>query len=279
MKKPSLIIPTILWFSLLPLFSCSNSPVANESSNQVTSGEGTLQLRANGEDFVRKGFVSKDGWQISFDHVYVNLAEVKAYQTDPPYDAHQGGEIQAKETVTFVPMKTVDLAEGDENAEPILVAEVPAKAGQYNALSWKMTPGTSEPNQGYPLVLIGKASKDGKTINFNVKINQELAFKCGEFVGEERKGILSPGGTANLEATFHFDHLFGDGESPPDDEINTGALGFSPLANIAENNQIDADLTSLQAKLAPADYEKLKGILPSLGHVGEGHCHELLTVK
>ena len=26
-------------------------------------------LVANGEDFVRQGFVSKDGWRISFDHV------------------------------------------------------------------------------------------------------------------------------------------------------------------------------------------------------------------
>lgn len=284
MKKSYFIIPAILWFGLLPLFSCSNSQGANSPNNQgnnqvANNAEGTLQLRANGEDFVRKGFVSKDGWQISFDHVYVNLAEVKAYQTDPPYDAHKGGEIQAQEIVDIVSIKTVDLAAGDENAEPIIVAEVPAKSGRYNALSWKMTPGTSEPNQGYPLVLIGKASKGGETINFNLKINQDLAFKCGEFVGEERKGILSPGGKADLEATFHFDHLFGDGESPPDDEINTGALGFSPLANIAANNQIEADLTSLKAKLNSADYEKIKGILPSLGHVGEGHCHELLTVK
>ncbi len=284
MKKSYFIIPAILWFGLLPLFSCSNSQGANSPNNQGTNqvannAEGTLQLRANGEDFVRKGFVSKDGWQISFDHVYVNLAEVKAYQTDPPYDAHKGGEIQAQEIVDLVSMKTVDLAAGDENAEPIIVAEVPAKSGRYNALSWKMTPGTSEPNQGSSLVLIGKAIKGGETINFNLKINQILAFKCGDFVGEERKGILSPGGKADLEATFHFDHLFGDGESPPDDEINTGALGFSPLANIAANNQIEADLTSLKAKLNSADYEKIKGILPSLGHVGEGHCHELLTVK
>ena len=284
MKKPSVLITILLWFGLLPLFSCSNSPVANSPNNQgvnqvSNNAEGTLKLRANGEDFVRKGFVSKDGWQISFDHVYVNLAEVKAYQTDPPYDAHKRGEIQAQETLNLVSMKTVDLAEGDENAEPILVAEIPAKSGRYNALSWRMTPGTNEPNQGYPLVLIGQASKDEKTIQFNLKINQELAFKCGDFVGEERKGILSPGGTADLEATFHFDHLFGDGKSPPNDEINTGALGFSPLANIAVNNQIEADLSSLEAKLDPADYEKLKGILPSLGHVGEGHCHELLTGK
>lgn len=278
MKKNYLIIPAMICFGLLPLFSCSNNPVANSPNNQNTNGEGTLQLRANGEDFVRQGFLSKDGWQITFDHVYVNLAEVKAYQTDPPYDAEAGGDIQAKETVTLVSMKTVDLAAGDEKAEPILVAEVTAPSGRYNALSWKMTPG-SAPNQGYPLVLIGQASKDGKTIQFNLKINQELAFKCGDFVGEERKGILSPGGTADLEATFHFDHLFGDGKSPPDDEINTGALGFSPLANLAVNNQIDADLSMLEAKLNPADYQKLKQILPSLGHVGEGHCHEVLTAK
>ena len=247
--------------------------------NIANSETGTLQFRANGEDFVRKGFISKDGWQIDFDHVYVSLAEVQAYQTDPPYNAHQGGQPQAKETVTLVSMKTVDLAAGDENAEPILVAEIPGNPGRYNALSWKMKPGTSEPAKGYPLVLMGQATKMGKTINFNLKINQELAFTCGDFVGETRKGILQPAGTADIEATFHFDHLFGDGESPEDDEINTGALGFSPLAEMAENNRVDEDMTSLEAKLSPEDYQRLKEILPSLGHVGEGHCHESLSEK
>jgi len=276
-KPSTLVIATIL-LSLLPLSSCSQGDIANTTNNQdsqaIDNETGTLQLRANGEDFVRQGFVSKDGWQINFDHIYATLAAVQAYQTDPPYDPHQGGEPQGKETVTLVSMKTVDLAAGDENAEPILVAEITAPSGRYNALSWKMAPGTSEPTQGYPLVLIGQATKDGQTINFNLKINQELAFTCGDFVGDNRKGILQPGETADLEATFHFDHLFGDGESPPDDEINTGALGFSPLAALAENDLVEEDLTSLESKLAPADYQKLKGILPSLGHVGEGHCHE-----
>ena len=36
---------------------------------------GRLQFVANGEDFVRQGFVSKDGWAIGFDHVYINLAD------------------------------------------------------------------------------------------------------------------------------------------------------------------------------------------------------------
>lgn len=278
MKKTSILVTAIALLAVFPLFSCSKNEVDPPTDNQVANGKtGSLQLRANGEDFVRQGFMSKDGWQISFDHIYVNLSEVQAYQADPAYDAHNGGEPQAKEVVNLLSMKTVDLAAGDENAEPILVAEITAPTGKYNALSWKMTPATSEPAKGYPLVLIGQATKADRTINFNLKINQELAFTCGDFVGEARKGILQPGETADLEATFHFDHLFGDGESPPEDDINTGALGFSPLAVMAENNQVDEDLTSLETKLSPEDYQKLKTILPSLGHVGEGHCHESLS--
>ena len=37
---------------------------------------GTLELRANGEDFIRQGFTSKDGWQIEFDHVYTNIQDL-----------------------------------------------------------------------------------------------------------------------------------------------------------------------------------------------------------
>jgi hypothetical protein len=93
-------------------------------------------------------------------------------------------------------------------------------------------------------------------------------------VGDERKGILAAGEEADLEATFHFDHLFGDGEAPPDDDINTGALGFDPLAALASDGVLEADSDRLEADLDPADYAKLLEILPSLGHVGEGHCDE-----
>ncbi|WP_353736712.1 hypothetical protein [Moorena sp. SIO2C4] len=40
-----------------------------KSETKPTAGNGKLQFRANGEDFVRQGFVSKDRWQISFDRV------------------------------------------------------------------------------------------------------------------------------------------------------------------------------------------------------------------
>ncbi|MBE9182682.1 DUF4382 domain-containing protein [Oculatella sp. LEGE 06141] len=248
---------------------------ANPSATTPANGEtGTLEIRANGEDFVREGFTTKDGWEISFDHVYVTLADVTAYQTDPPFNSEAGTEIQATQEVSVSEPKTVDLAEGETDADPVLVDTVEAPAGRYNALSWRMVSANSGPADGYPLVMQGTATKDGETINFNLRLNQELAFTCGDFVGDDRKGILEPGDTTDLEATFHFDHLFGDGDAPPDDEINTGALGFDPLAALAQNGELDADTAELEQNMSADDYNTLLGILPSLGHVGEGHCQE-----
>src|SRR4030042_5537645 len=85
---------------------------------------GTIQFNANGEDFVREGFVSKDGWSISFDHVYITLKNITAYQTDPPYDATSGNEIDSSTYVRLEGTYTVDLAEGGEDAAPILVSQV-----------------------------------------------------------------------------------------------------------------------------------------------------------
>ncbi|WP_339379461.1 DUF4382 domain-containing protein [Okeania hirsuta] len=267
------VIPSAL------LSSCQTQTTETETEQTQTTDNtpGTLKLRANGEDFVREGFVTKDGWKVTFDQLYANLVEVTAYQTDPPYNAETGGKPEAKEKVILAQTKTVDLAEGDETAEAILVSEVSAPPGRYNAISWKMPKATVGPAQGYSLLINGTATKDGQTIPFTLKIDQELEFTCGDFVGDERKGILQGGDTAELEATFHFDHLFGDGGAASDDEINTGALGFAPLAAIAEGGKVEADMATLKSKLSPADYQKLMAILPSLGHVGEGHCHESLV--
>jgi len=256
-------------------------PQAEEPTEETTVAageEGELTIRANGEDFVRQGFVTKDGWEISFNHLYVTLADVTAYQSDPPYDAEAGGQPEATETVSISEPMTVDLAEGDDAAEPILVKTVAAPAGRYNALSWKMVPAADGPAAGQTIWMDGTATKDGETINFVMKLNPNLEFVCGDFVGDERKGILEPADQADLEATFHFDHLFGDGEAPPDDDINTGALGFDPLAAIAEGGTLDVDMAALESQLSPEQYDTLMGILPSLGHVGEGHCEETQLV-
>lgn len=235
---------------------------------------GTLQFYANGEDFVRQGFVSKDGWHLQFDHAYITLTDITAYQSDPPYDPHQGGEVNASKKVSLAGVHTIDLAEGDENAAPIFVGEVTdAPAGQYNALHFRTVQASNGPAAGNSLELIGRAEKGGETIHFTIRIPEEYTFTCGEYVGDERKGILEEGGTADLEMTFHFDHIFGDANMPMDDDLNRGALGFDAFAALAQGGTLDIDLAGLKAGLAPDDYQTLTDILPTLGHVGEGHCH------
>ncbi|MGJ3246409.1 MAG: DUF4382 domain-containing protein [Elainellaceae cyanobacterium] len=285
MKKHLLVIASIVAIAPGFLYACSSpepeadAPAESQTETAATDesadgGEGTLELRANGEDFVRQGFVTKDGWQVSFDHIYVNLADVTAYQTDPPYDPDTEGELKANTEVGLDEPQTVDLAEGDETAEPILISEVMAPAGRYNALSWEMVPADSGPAEGYTLVMMGTAEKDGRAVDFTIKTDQPYAYTCGAFVGDERKGILESGDTADLEATFHFDHIFGDGEAPADDPINTGAVGFEPFAAIAQDGQLDADMAALEQQLPQEDYATLKDTMAGLAHVGEGHCKE-----
>ena len=247
MKKRMLVIPVIMLSAIcIMLTSCAGGGGAT----------GKLQFHTNGEDFVRQGFVSKDGWSINFDHVYITLADVTAYQTDPPYDPHSGGDINAKVTVSLDKVYTVDLAEGGANAPPILVDEVSdAAVGHYNAISWKMAKASSGPAAGYSLVIIGAAEKDGQSVDFIINVEEEYGYSCGEYVGDERKGIVADGGTADLEMTFHFDHIFGDAETPLDDELNLNAVGFEPFADTAEGGKI-LNMAELH-----------------LGHVGEGHCH------
>jgi len=247
MRKRMLILPiTVLFIVSIVLAGCGGSGGAT----------GALQFHANGEDFVRQGFVSKDGWSINFDHVYITLADITAYQTDPPYDPHSGAEIDGKIKVSLDKVYTIDLAEGDEGAPPIFVDEVSdVPVGQYNAIYWKMAQATSGPAVGYSLVAIGTAEKDGQTIDFTISIEEECEYNCGEYVGDERKGILEAGGTADLEMTFHFDHIFGDAETPLDDALNLAAVGFDPFADGAEAGTV-INMSEMH-----------------LGHVGEGHCY------
>jgi len=247
-----------------------------DSAAVTADGSGTLEIRANGEDFVRQGFVSKDGWEIEFDHLYVTLAEVTASQSEPPFEPGKG-ELVAQQQVKLAEPITVDLAEGDETAAPILVGEVaPAPAGRYNALAWELTPATDGPSAGYPLMLIGSATKadaaDATPIAFQISLNEPIAYSCGDFVGDARKGILTADETTDIEATFHFDHLFGDGEAPADDDINTGALGFEPIAQLAEDGVVNVNSEQLEQSLSAEDYQTLQAVMPGLGHVGEGHC-------
>ena len=153
---------------------------------------------------------------------------------------------------------------------PILVGTVEAAAGRYNALAWELVRAPDGLADGAVILMEGRATKDDVTLPFRISLDEESAYVCGDFVGDERKGILQAGETADLEATFHFDHLFGDGSAPPDADINTGALGFEPFAALAQDGRVDVDMAALQAGLSAEDYAKLTAM--HLAHVGEGHC-------
>ena len=119
---------------------------------------GTLALVANGEDFIRKGFVSKDGWQINFDHAYVTLAQVNAYQTELPLNSAKEIPLKPKQAVSLLDKATtIDLAEGEEDAEPIFVTQADAPVGRYNALAWQLVSAQQGSAKGNSLVLAGTA--------------------------------------------------------------------------------------------------------------------------
>jgi hypothetical protein len=256
----------LLLILALLLAACGNT----DTEPATSADTGTLQFRANGEDFIRQGFVTKDGWNIAFDHVYVTLADLTAYQADPPYDAQEDGEIAATTTATLEGTHTVDLAAGDADAAPVLVGEVTAPAGRYNALSWRMVEAADGPASGAVILMQGTAEKAGEQVAFSIALDQESAHTCGDYVGDERKGLLEANATADVEATFHFDHIFGDADLPPDDALNSGALGFAPLAALAEQGALDVDMAALETGLSPVAYATLTGA--HLAHVGEGHC-------
>ena len=58
------------------LVGCSED---DETANPVRE-TGTLQFFANGEDFIRQPFTSKDGWEIAFTNFYVNIYGPTAIQ-------------------------------------------------------------------------------------------------------------------------------------------------------------------------------------------------------
>ncbi|MGK7909186.1 MAG: DUF4382 domain-containing protein [Synechococcus sp.] len=267
------------WFTTSAALAGSLSVGLAIAFPAVSAEEGTLQIRANGEDFVRQGFVSKDGWQLDFEHIFVNFADITAYQSDPPFDPDVGEEPQANIAMSTEGVVTVDLAEGDQNADPVTLVELQVPPGRYNALSWSMVQAASGAAAGQVMVLVGTAAKDGTTLPFVLEFDREYAYVCGDFLGDERKGIVTPGETADVEATLHFDHLFGDGTAEVNDPINTGAIGFQPLADLARDNRVEVSLATLESELSQENFLSLTQALAGLGHVGENHCRQTLAVE
>ncbi|WP_052035147.1 hypothetical protein [Xenococcus sp. PCC 7305] len=77
MKKITTITGIIVLLTTL-VTGCKSSESVAQQETAVNTGN--FVLVANGEDFVRQGFVAKDGWQIEFDRLEVSVSEVIAYE-------------------------------------------------------------------------------------------------------------------------------------------------------------------------------------------------------
>lgn len=250
----------------LVVSGCGETPTPSSG----TSDTGELTLIANGEDFMYDGLTSKEGWEIKFDQVNVILNDVTAYQSDPPYNPEADTAIKVVgETVDLVTEPSpVTLTEATAEEMVKVTQKEDAPTGAYNAIAWKLSNMGEQP----AIFLQGTARKGDETVEFELSLAHEVAYLCGEYVGDERKGILTAAGSAEVEMTFHWDHIFGSGEQEPDDPINTDSLGFDPLAALAEGGRLVATLEDLETRLSAADYAILIKALDNLGHVGEGHC-------
>ena len=248
MKKQ--VILFLLMASVFMLFasSCSKAP----------QGSGTIIFTANGEDFVREGFVEKNGWDVSFDKVYVNIVNPTAYNSEGLKSILKGAFF-------------TDLAEGEKDADPIIVGKTEkVPHGNYQSLKFSIKRAKSGEFKDYSIVMIGTAKKGKETVNFTIKLDEEIDFDGKEgFVGDEIKGLLAENGETDVEMTFHFDHIFGDKEAAADDHINAGSVGFDFFNAYTKDGVLDVSQDMLKEA---ADYSKLIKALSSLGHLGEGHC-------
>lgn len=280
MKKKSILLSALLVLSIAAV-SCGGEEadqvqqveqdITEETIQQDT---GDLMFTVNGEDFVRSGFVSSDGWHITFRHLYITVTDITAYKSHPPYDPHSGGEIVATTLVELDGIFTVDLAEGDGNTEPILIGTLEGvPTGHYNALTWSMVPSTEGSSEGYTIYLDAQAEKGDQSYNVFLGFETGYRYSAGDFVGDVRKGFVNRGVPGELEMTFHFDHIFGDIDQPADCDLNMMAIGFEPFAALMGEGTVEEDLATLEQKLPQETYAKLLEVLTTLGHTGEGHCH------
>lgn len=218
---------------------------------------GTLQFFANGEDLATEGFVedklSKDGWVLRFEHIFVALSEVTAYQTDPPFDPMPGTPMSVATSLTLPGTFVLDLVQDAGEDDRILVGEADAQPGHYNAVGWRMVPAPDGPSEGVVMLFVGTATRGDDEVQFRLASDEVHGYACGEFVGDERKGFVTGDQLADVEMTFHLDHIFGRADKAVDDPMNVGAFGFDPFAS--ERGMQTVSLRGLH-----------------IGHAGEGHC-------
>ena len=233
-----------------------------------------LDVMVNGEAFAEAGMLSKDGWQISFDEVTVTVGEITVSGApsdgggdgvDVPWTLGEGAETaEAAEGEGETPpgFVAVSLQEG-----PVKLGPQPVPVGTYSQVKWRW--GT---DSTAAIALKGTAVQGDQSIPFDLQLPGSFQAICGDYVGEERKGVVTADSGGEVELTLHLDHLFGDGEAAPNDEINTQSFGFNAFAETASEQGVVVTPATWDAWGTPALRQSLQDVLLSMPHVGEGHC-------
>lgn len=207
------------------------------TSEAAGAAPGTLQFKAHGGELVAKGFVgsklTKDGWSLSFTHVFVTLADITAHRQKPVAAAGDQGEKSVLPAVHQAGPYTIDLTTSGSAGLPV-GKPVTAPAGHYSAVSWRLAPAESGPAAGYSLFLIGRAEKGSRWHYFSFGSKDRLAYRCEEpaDTSTDRRVFLAPGDRTKLDITFHLDRLFGRADQDAATPLNQEAKGFGPLANV-----------------------------------------------
>lgn len=242
---------------------------------QSKTPTGQLQLVANGEALIAEGLMTKDGWELKFESATLNLDEVIVYQRDPMEEAAiQPSSTPPPQAILVDSPTLIDLKTGEGGMVTVTTQDA-VPAGSYNAIAWTLVNTADAP----AIELVGTARKNQTTLDFQLTIDQSITYQCGDYVGEERKGQVAPDQMGEVEVTLHWDHLFGDSTADPQDEINTDALGFDPLATLAQGGTVQLTYSELLQSLSPEDAKQLTKTLAGLGHVGEGHCESSIDVS
>jgi len=263
--------------------------IACGGSDEETQKSGTLSFTLNAEDFVRDGFVSEDGWQIDFDHVYINVqgptafqvAETEAKLKDTPFKHAGHPHAEIPEGTAHVALTGAYFVDGHPGPDPIVIGQdAAAPIGNYNYINFNVVKASSESAglvadyEGYSIVMIGTATKDDQSISFNIKLDEEIEYtSCGPH--PESIGVVAENGKGEAQMTFHFDHIFGDFEEGPadttdEDAINYVAVGFGPFAELATDGALDITQEDLKSI---AVYDEFRYAMLTLGHNGEAHCN------
>ena len=261
-----------------------DSEPADDDDDEIPSD--ALIFQIDDIDAIREGLLSKDGWQLSFEHFYVNFygpiavqiveEEVKGGEIIPLHPGHPHNDIpegSAYEALTgdFF----VDLSAGQT---PIDIGMIEGVAvGNYNRLYFSIRTAQEDSRDlisdylGYSIVMIGVAKKDGQSLPFVIYLVN--AFSFYECPVETPEGVVGDGDAAHIRISLRIEHVFGDGRYGSEEgTVNPGAAGFQPFADLAVDGAVDITQSEFAYDMDRDTYDALIAALKSMGYSSGGAC-------